>query len=72
MNRLTLQGGPGNGNTVLVSDDTIRHGTYYYIERPSVQVLANTYRYKRKGDKTYRYRIKMKDGEYVGIYGNGR
>ena len=67
MNRLTLQGGPGNGDTVLVSDDTIRHGKYYYIERPSVQVLANTYRYKRKGDKTHVYIIRVEDGEHVGI-----
>ena len=66
MNRVTLQGGPGDGDTVLVSDDVIRHGMYYYIKRPTLDELVNTYRYERKADKTYAYVIKCRlvDGDY--------
>lgn len=72
MNSITLQGGPGDGDMVLVSEDTIHHGKYYYIERLTIQELANTYRRDRTGDKTYAYHIKRQlvDGilKYVGVY----
>lgn len=72
MNSVTLQGGPGDGDMVLVSEDTIRHGTYYYIERLTIHELANTYRRDRTGDKTYAHHIKKHsvDGilKYVGVF----
>jgi len=64
MINITLQGGPADGDVVQVSDDTIRHGTYYYIKRLTLDELANTYRYKRKGRKTHRYAIRG----YVGVH----
>ena len=66
---LKLEGGPADGQTVIVDDDIIRCGTYYVIERPTLYEIVSTYRYKRKADKTYAYNIReMVNGGYVGIF----
>jgi len=65
---VTLQGGPADGDMVLVREDTIRHGTYYYTKRLTVDEIASTYRYKRKGQKTHRYVVERRLDGYVGVY----
>lgn len=60
MNSLTLRGGPCDGDTVLVNDDVIRHGKFYYIRRQPLDEVVNTYRYKRKADKTHVYEIRRR------------